>query len=173
MPGASCRLQHSVLIRPASPAELAAVGDLRFAAYHADGYLTQTSRYTGILRSLGADGTGEVLVAVDGGSIVGTVMLQTSAEHGEIIYSGGEAEIRALAVAPGARGRGVGRALIAAVAKLASERGVRHLVLLTRAEMRAAQHLYTEAGFQRLPARDSTRAAGITLLAFGRVLAEG
>lgn len=159
------------MIRPVCPAELAAVGHLRVAAYRADGHLSETSSYTGTLRDLGADGTGEVLVAVDADGIVGTVMLLTSAEHGEIIRSG-EAEIRALAVAPHARGRGIGRALIAAVTKLAHDRGVRHLVLLTRTEMRAAQHLYGEAGFRRLPERDWTPAPGVSLIAFGRVLRE-
>ena len=172
MPGTALRLQQDVIIRPADPSELPAVGDLRAEAYLADRYLTETSPYIDVLRGLGADGSGEVLVAVDGDGVVGTVMLQTSGEHGEIIHSGGEAEIRALAVAPHARGRGIGRALIAAVTALARERGVRHLVLLTQTEMHAAQHLYGEAGFARLPDRDWIPVPGVSLLAFGRVLAE-
>jgi ribosomal protein S18 acetylase RimI-like enzyme len=173
MPVAAGRLQQGVMIRQADPSELPAVGDLRVEAYVSDGYLSEASFYIDVLRGLGADGSGEVLVAVDGDGIVGTVMLQTSGRHGEIIQAGGEAEIRALAVAPHARGRGVGRALIAAVTRLACERGVRHLVLLTQTEMRTAQHLYGEAGFQRLPGRDWAPAPGVSLLAFGRVLAEG
>jgi ribosomal protein S18 acetylase RimI-like enzyme len=160
------------MIRPVCTTELAAVGQLRVETYRADRYLTETSSYTEILRDLGADGTGQVLVAVDGDGIVGTVMLVTSAEHGEIIDSSGEAEMRALAVAPHVRGRGIGRALIAAVTKLAHDRGVHHLLLLTRIEMRAAQRLYGKAGFRRLPDRDWTPAPGISLLAFGRVLRE-
>lgn len=159
------------MIRPAKPSELPAVGDLRVGAYLADGYLTEASAYIEVLRGLGAEGSGEVLVAVDGDGIVGTVMLQTAGEHGEIIHTASEAEIRALAVAPHARGRGIGRALIAAVTKLACERGVRHLVLLTQTEMRTAQHLYGEAGFRRLPDRDWAPVPGVSLLAFGRVLA--
>lgn len=161
------------MIRPADPAELPAVGDLRVEAYLADGYLTEASFYVDVLRSLGADGNGEVLVALDDGGVVGTVMLQTSGQHGEIIHSSSEAEIRALAVAPHARGRGIGRALIEAVTKLARERGVRHLVLLTQPEMLTAQHLYGEAGFTRLPSRDWIPVPGVSLLAFGRVLTAG
>ena len=32
----------------------------------------------------------------------------------------------------------------------AAREGIRHLVLLTQAEMKAAHHLYDEAGFARL-----------------------
>jgi ribosomal protein S18 acetylase RimI-like enzyme len=161
------------MIRPADPSEFPAVGDLRVEAYLADGYLSEASFYLGVLRGLGTDGSGEVLVAVDGGGIVGTVMLQTSGQHGEIIHTASEAEVRALAVAPHARGHGIGRALIAAVTKLACERGICHLVLLTQSEMVTAQHLYGEAGFRRLPDRDWSPAPGVSLLAFGRVLAAG
>lgn len=162
------------MIRPADPSEFPAVGDLRVEAYLADGYLSEASFYIDVLRGLGTDGSGEVLVAVDdGGGIVGTVMLQTSGQHGEIIHTASEAEVRALAVAPHARGRGIGRALIAAVTRLACERGIGHLVLLTQSEMLTAQHLYGEAGFRRLPDRDWSPAPSVSLLAFGRVLATG
>jgi ribosomal protein S18 acetylase RimI-like enzyme len=81
-----------------------------------------------------------------------------------------KAAIRALAVAPGARGRGVGRALLAAVTQRAAERGTTHLVLLTMPKMRAAQHLYTKAGFARLPERDEYPRPGVELLAYGKAL---
>jgi len=45
--------------------------------------------------------------------------------------------------------------------------------LLTRPEMRAAQHLYAGAGFRRLPGRDYEYAPGHRLLAFGMALAGG
>jgi ribosomal protein S18 acetylase RimI-like enzyme len=40
-------------------------------------------------------------------------------------------------------------------------------VLLTQADMRAAQRLYQRAGFRRLPDRDWSPRPGITLLAYG------
>jgi ribosomal protein S18 acetylase RimI-like enzyme len=46
----------------------------------------------------------------------------------------------------------------------------RHLLLLTLPDMRAAQHLYTEAGFRRLPERDFQPGSGPALLAFGLLL---
>jgi hypothetical protein len=39
--------------------------------------------------------------------------------------------------------------------------------------MRAAQHLYTEAGFSRLPDRDYQPGSGPILLAFGLNLGDG
>lgn len=165
--------EHRVIIRPADPAELPVVGDLRVTAYRADDFLPETSSYLETLRHLGADGTGDVLVAVDGGAIVGTVMLTIGTGHGQLAQTAEEAEIRALAVAPQARGRGIGRALVAAVTEQAIRRGIRHLLLLTQPEMRAAQHLYAQAGFQRLPGLDWSPMPGVNLLAYGRVLRRG
>lgn len=106
-----------MLIRDAHQDELAAVGELRLAAYRADGFLSPDSTYGPRLRDLGADGSGPVLVAVDGDpeQLVGTVMLQLWPHAGHAAAGPDEAEIRALAARPGARGSGVGRALIAAV----------------------------------------------------------
>jgi GNAT superfamily N-acetyltransferase len=159
-----------VIVRDARPDELAGIGDLRVAAYLADGFLTSTSGYRPILHALGADGAGEVLAAVDGGQIIGTVMLLPW-PAGNITCGPAEAEIRALAVAPHARGRGIGAALVTAVIERASRQGVRQLLLLTLPEMRAAHRLYTQAGFARLPGRDWSPEPGESLLAYALVLA--
>jgi ribosomal protein S18 acetylase RimI-like enzyme len=171
----------AVIVRDALPGELAEVGDLRVAAYQADGFLSPESRYAPTLRALGADGDGTVLVAVDdggdggddpgAGGIVGTVMLQFWPNGGEVRVGREEAEVRALAVAPGQQGHGTGRALLRAAIGRAARRGVRHLVLLTQPEMRAAQHLYEQAGFRRLPERDWAPVPGVLLLAYGLTLA--
>jgi ribosomal protein S18 acetylase RimI-like enzyme len=159
-------------VRDALPEEFASIGDLRVAAYRADGYLSATSTYADVLRALGTDGTGEILAAVDGGRILGTVMLQPWPHAGQVVRGPGEAEIRALAVAKDARGKGIGRVLLAAVTERARLREVRHLLLLTLPAMRAAQHLYAEAGFRRLPARDFQLDSGPALLAFGLTLSQ-
>jgi len=168
-----------VIVRVARPDELAEIGDLRVAAYEAGGFLADASHYGETLRTLGHDGIGEILVAVDdegegGGSgpILGTVMLQLWPDAQHVVRSPGEAEFRALAVAPQARGRGVGRALLQAVIDRARASGVRHLLLCTQTTMLAAQHLYTEAGFRRLPERDWSPVPGFTLLAYGLELAD-
>jgi ribosomal protein S18 acetylase RimI-like enzyme len=158
------------MVRDARPDELDVIGDLRVAAYRADGFLSASSGYAATLRSLGADGQGEVLAAVDGGQVVGTVML-LGWPAGQMARGPGEAEVRALAVAPGARGRGVGAALVTAMIERAAGQGIRQLVLLTLPEMRAAHRLYSQAGFSRLPDRDWSPRPGEVLLAYGLVLA--
>ena len=160
-----------MIVREALPDELAVIGDLRVAAYRADGFLPGASGYTATLRALGSDGAGDVLAAVDGGQILGTIMLQYWPQAGNVVRGPGEAEIRALAVAPHARGHGIGRALVAAIMDRASERQVRHLLLLTLPDMHVAHHLYAEAGFSRLPDRDWSPGPGEILLAYGLVLA--
>lgn len=119
-------VEPGVIVREALPDEFAVIGDLRVAAYRADGFLSETSAYAATLHALGSDGAGDVLVAVDGGQMLGTVMLQYWPQAGNVVRGPGEAEIRALAVAPGARGRGIGRALVAAIMERAIHRQVRH-----------------------------------------------
>lgn len=154
------------------------VGEVRVAAYRAGRHLAPGDRYEPRLRSLGADGTGDVLVAIEptepwrerGGvsqeysGVLGTVMLQTWPVTGEVVQGPFEAEIRALAVRPGAQGLGVGAALLKAVIERARERSIRHLVLLTQRDMVTAQGMYERAGFVRLPDRDRPE---YQLLAYG------
>jgi ribosomal protein S18 acetylase RimI-like enzyme len=173
MPGSGGRLEPSVIVRDARPGELTEIGDLRVAAYLAQGSLSDDSHYTETLRGLGRTGDGQVLAATGGGKLLGTVMLQMWPHAGHVAQGADEAEIRALAVAPGAQGQGVGRALIQAVTDRACGQGVRRLVLSTQPDMFAAQHLYETAGFRRIPERDWCPVPGFTLLAYGRDLPAG
>jgi GNAT superfamily N-acetyltransferase len=167
---ATGRVEPGVIVRDARPDELAGIGDLRVAAYQADGFLAAPAGYTPILRALGTDGAGEVLAAVEGGEILGTIML-LAWPGGNLPRGPGEAEIRALAVAPHARGRGIGAALVAAVIERAASQGVRQLLLLTLPKMHAAHRLYAGAGFARRPDRDWSPGPGEALLAYGLPLA--
>jgi ribosomal protein S18 acetylase RimI-like enzyme len=177
------RSGRAVTIRDARPDELPAVGEIRVGAYVAGGFLSPDSGYAPRLRTLGSTGEGTVLVAIagaadggdgvadgggpaaDGGRIVGTVMLVMPPQTSEIAAPD-EAEIRALAVAPGAQGMGVGRALLQAVLDRAARHGARAMVLSTQQEMNAAHRLYERAGFTRQPARDWSPEPGLTLLAY-------
>ena len=162
-----------MIVRDALPGELAEVGEIRVAAYVADGFMSPDSRYAPTLRALGGDGDGdgdgEILVAVDEGDgrMLGTVTLQFWPHGGEIGVGRDEAEIRALAVTPGAQGRGTGTALLKAVIERAQRAGVRRLLLLTQQEMKTAQRMYQRAGFLRLPDRDWSPVEGVILLAYG------
>jgi ribosomal protein S18 acetylase RimI-like enzyme len=159
-----------VIIRSAQPTELAEIGDIRLAAYRADGFLPPNSGYAAVLHGLGASGSGRVLVAVDGDRLLGTVMLQYWPEAGEVVRGPEEAEIRALAVAPSAQRLGVGSALLQAVITEAAASGVRYLALCSLPEMRAAHGMYERAGFVRLPERDWSPQPGTLLLAYGMAL---
>lgn len=164
-----------MLIRDAHPDEFAEIGEIRLDSYRADGFLSPESSYAPRLRDLGTDGTGVILIAVDDvtNRILGTVMLQPWPQAGHVVAGPGEAEIRALAVRPEAQGAGVGRALLAAVIDRANREGVRYLVLSTQPDMKAAHHLYSEAGFSRLPERDWSPEPGAPLLAYGKLLRAG
>ena len=158
-----------MIVRDALPGELAEVGEIRVAAYVADGFMSPDSGYAPTLRALGGDGDGEILVAVDEGDgrMLGTVTLQFWPHGGEIGVGRDEAEIRALAVTPGEQGRGTGTALLKAVIERAERAGIRRLLLLTQQEMKTAQRMYQRAGFLRLPDRDWSPVEGVNLLAYG------
>jgi ribosomal protein S18 acetylase RimI-like enzyme len=160
-----------VIVREVLPDELAEVGALRVRAYDAQDLLAASPTYAGTLRSLGSTGGADVLVAEDGGELLGTVMLQPWGPASEIARSAGEAELRALAVAPAAQGRGIGRLLLDEAVERARAGGAHHLVLSTQPAMHAAQRLYRAAGFVRLPERDWSPVPAVTLLAFGLRLA--
>jgi len=163
-------LGFNVIIRAALPGELAEIGDLRVAAYRADGFLSASSEYESTLRDLGSARDDEILVAVRDGQLLGTIMLQRWPAGGELLHGPDEAEIRALAVVPGARRSGTGRALLHAAIDRAVGSGVRQLILCTRTDMHAAQQLYTQAGFSRLPDRDWRPEPELPLLAYGLIL---
>src|SRR5579863_4865063 len=147
------------------------VAQVRVTAYQAGKHLSPNSSYARRLRELGADGFGDVLVAVEqSGEITGTVMLQPWPHAGHVVTGPDESEIRALAVLPQAQGSGLGKALLEAVIARARIRLVRHLVLLTQSDMVAAQHLYAKAGFARLTDRDWEPDPGNLLLAYGMPL---
>lgn len=165
---------NDLIIRTARADELTEVGEIRVAAYRSGGFLSPASGYEPTLRALGTAHDGTVLVAVrrTDARILGTVMLQVWPHAGQVVTSPEEAEIRALAVAPGDQGSGTGGALLQAVTERAVRSGVRHLLLVTQPGMRAAHHLYERAGFRRLPERDWSPAPGAILLAYGLALTD-
>lgn len=159
-----------MIVREVLPGETESVGELRVAAYAEQGLLAANPGYADTLRGLGLDGRpGTVLVASDDGPdgrLLGTVMYEPWNSDSEVARRADEAEVRALAVAPRAQGRGTGRALMRAVIGQAESSGVARLLLSTRPEMRAAQHLYRELGFARAPELDWAPVPGVTLMGF-------
>ncbi|OOC54239.1 MULTISPECIES: GNAT family N-acetyltransferase [Nocardiopsis] len=148
-----------------------AVSELRVMAYTADGLLDANPAYVEALRLLGTDGRGEILVAADEEQrLLGTIMFEPWSPESEIARNADEAEIRAFAVAPEARGRGVGRDLVNALVERAREEGVTRLLLSTLPEMVSAQYVYRARGFERVPERDWTPMPDVNLLAYELVV---
>ena len=97
----------------------------------------------------------DVLVAVEDGRVLGGVTFVPSGGPMADIARPGEAEIRMLAVARTARGRGVGEALVrACVDRARTIESCVRIVLSTQHTMHAAHRIYERLGFVRTPERD-------------------
>ncbi|MER5480470.1 GNAT family N-acetyltransferase [Streptomyces sp. NPDC002734] len=146
-------------IRPVREGEHEALGAITAAAYLDDGLLAfgGSDSYLRTLRdvrSRAAAPGAEVLVAAEGDRLLGGVTFVAGGPLADIAAAD-EAEIRMLAVARHARGRGVGEALVRCCADRARALGGRRrLVLSTQPKMLAAHRLYERLGFVRAPLRD-------------------
>ncbi|MFM9591692.1 GNAT family N-acetyltransferase [Streptomyces scabiei] len=162
-----------ITIRTATPEEYAVLGEITAQAYLGDGLLDfgESDRYLDELRNVAARATAaDVLVAVADGRVLGGATFVPAGGPLADIARAGEAEIRMLAVAPQARGRGAGEALVRACAERArTVRGCVRVVLSTQRSMHAAHRIYERLGFTRTPERDWSplpEAPDITLLTY-------
>jgi ribosomal protein S18 acetylase RimI-like enzyme len=157
-----------LIIRPATEADLSAVGSVTVEAYHVDGYLDGTGDYADKLADAESRlREAELLVAVDdSGAVLGSVTVVLPGTPYAEISQPGELEFRMLSVAASARGRGVGEALVRAVFDRARAAGIGQVVLSSSEKMAAAHRLYKRLGFTRLPERDWAPLPGLTLLAY-------
>ena len=106
--------------------------------------------------SLGNDTGVTRLVAELDGKVVGSAALYApdSAAYGSLASASAWPEVRLVAVAPLARGRGVARALVDECVRRARAAGASVLGLHTSRSMRAAMKLYERMGFVRDPEHD-------------------
>lgn len=164
---------ENVVIRTALPVEYDHIGEITFAAYAHDELLADTLDYAAELRAAALRARdNDLIVAVDAtsGTVLGTVTFcLPDSDHAELARSG-EAEFRMLAVAPEARGRGVGDGLVRACLDRAKQLHRTHVVISTRWNMRPAHRLYRRLGFVRDPSRDWWPAAGIELICYVKEL---
>lgn len=171
----------TVTIRLVRTEEYERAGEVTAAAYsHSYGELS--AQYLASLRDVaGRVRTGDVWVAVEAGSdgaapaILGTVWVARPNRPLAEVARPGETDFRQLAVAPEARGRGIGEALTRHVIELARARGSHRVVMNSGPEMTGAHALYAKLGFERLVERggDWEVEPGriIRLLSFGYDLA--
>lgn len=145
-------------IRAADPTEYATIGEITAQAYLLDGLLTfgESDWYLGELRDVAKRASAaDVLVATQGGQLLGTVTYVPSGGPMANLARPKEAEIRMLAVAHAARGKGAGEALVrACVNRARAADDCTGIVLSTQPIMHAAHRIYERLGFVRAPARD-------------------
>ncbi len=155
-------------LRRATPADHAAAGAVTVAAY-ADFTLGPDDPYVERLRDAAVrDREAELWVATpdDSDDLLGCVTLCPPGSPWREIARDGEGEFRMLAVAPEARGRGVGEALARSCVDRFRAEGCRAVVLSSLREMAAAHRLYARLGFRRLPERDWSPVPDVHLIAF-------
>jgi GNAT superfamily N-acetyltransferase len=120
-----------------------------------------------ILATLGAAQPDAQIVAEEEGRVVGTVLLypvgSVMARPGGGSITLAEPEVRLLAVAPEARGQGVGVTLMHECIRRARQSGAMALTLHTTDIMQAAMRLYERLGFRRAPELDIQLAPGVTI----------
>jgi ribosomal protein S18 acetylase RimI-like enzyme len=151
---------NRVRIRDALPDDGETIRHLTLSAYDEYAALMPYWEYyrRDIIATLGDPDPAEQIVAEQGGAIVGSVLLYPSGTV--FTYSEDDTftlpwpEARLLAVAPAARGQGIGSALMDECAGRARRAGDPYLTLHTNVIMRAAIHLYERMGFERYPEFD-------------------
>ena len=157
-------------IRLARPEDLSAVGEITVAAY-ADFTLGPSDPYIARLRDAAARAEqAELWLAEDecevGGGVLGTVTVCPPDSVWREISRPGEGEFRMLAVAPQARGRGIGEALARFAIDRLAEQGAHAVVLSSLSTMHAAHRIYERLGFRRDAARDWSPTPGVELQAY-------
>jgi ribosomal protein S18 acetylase RimI-like enzyme len=162
-------------LRRATPGDLAQAGEVTVAAY-ADFTLGPDDPYLDRLRDAATrDREAEVWVATpddadgpDGtdGEVLGCVTICPPGSPWRELARDDEGEFRMLAVAPRARGRGVGESLARLCLDRFRAEGARAVVISSLPEMADAHRLYTRLGFRRLPERDWSPVPGVSLIAF-------
>lgn len=144
----------AIEVRLAHAAELARVGEVTFAAYDADygplspDYIQQLRNPQDRLDDF------EIWIAVDAdGEILGTTSILRDGRGPAELRREDELYFRLLAVAPQARRRGVGSALVELADRLARERGKPEVVLNSGPQMFSAHALYLSLGFTLVAGR--------------------
>ena len=171
---------NDLVIRDAHGRDREAIRDVTLSAYEQYAAIMQTQwegyRHN-ILTTLGDVKPAEQIVAEQHGAIVGTVLLYPAgtvftAQSGTSVTSAWP-ELRLLAVAPAARGQGVGAALMRECVRRARQSGAAVLTLHTHQIMAVAMRMYERMGFVRAPDLDFHPAKDVTIKGYHLNLTEG
>jgi ribosomal protein S18 acetylase RimI-like enzyme len=160
-------------VRDARAADHAAIAALTVAAYVGGGFTPPASEYVAMLTDVAARAeAAELLVAVHGEVVVGSVALAVDGGPYAENAGPGEAVFRMLAVAPTARGLGAGERLVRACLERAVAAGRSRIVISTQPTMSAAHRLYQRLGFIRNPDGDWSPRPGVALWSYTRELTD-
>jgi GNAT superfamily N-acetyltransferase len=157
-------------IRDARADDQDAIRDVTIAAYQEYAAVMQAHwenyRHS-ILATLEDVKPAEQIVAEQGGTLVGTVLLFPA---GTVLTTPDGAsvtltwpEIRLLAVAPATRGHGIGATLVRECLRRGRQAGCAAVTLHTTDMMQVAMSMYERMGFVRAPELDFVPAPGITI----------
>jgi predicted N-acetyltransferase YhbS len=162
--------RHALHIRDARPDEHDAIRALTLAA--CEQYASRMPHWElyrrDLLATLDQAGPETRIVAEQDGVLVGSVLLYPASAN---VYTtetanAGWPEVRLLAVAPEARGQGVGRALLDECIRRARRAGETVLGLHTEDLMEVAVGMYKRRGFVRVPQFDFSPADGVLVKAY-------
>jgi GNAT superfamily N-acetyltransferase len=151
---------ESANVRTARPADRDAIARITLEAYREYGSVMEPSAWAALEQavhaSLADDAGVTRLVAELDGIIVGSAALYApdAAAYGTLASPTPWPEVRLVAVAPAARGKGIARALVDECIRRAGVAGATMLGLHTSRSMRAAVRLYERMGFVRDPEHD-------------------
>ena len=131
-----------VAVRRAETGDAAALADLMTQL----GYSTRTSEMEMRMEAIFADKNYATFVAVSDGKVCGMIGTSTRYvyEHNNV-----SAVIMALVVSYKMRGRGVGRALVAAAENELAQKNVRRVAVYSRFERTEAHEFYESVGYKK------------------------
>jgi ribosomal protein S18 acetylase RimI-like enzyme len=153
-------------VRPAEPADHEAILAVMAAANTEYRPLISAEIYDEYFRGLRdlitARPDARIAVAEQGQQIVGAVALIADGDKADLDDSGRWASVRALAVDPAARRRGIGQRLVGWCIGEARQHEAPAICLHSAIFQITAHRLYERLGFKRMPERDLGTAAGGT-----------
>lgn len=158
MPRRAAAFRKPSRIRPARRADFAALVDLENRVFSADRLSARQWRH-----HLSSDAA-SVLVADRDGAAVGAAVVFFHAAHRI-------ARLYSIAVAPEARGSGLGDALLESAERIARRRGSASMRLEVRADNAVAQRLYERRGYRRFGVRRGYYEDGADAMRYEKTLA--
>ena len=139
-------MKRGVVVRPAADDDSEAIAGLLAQL----GYPARPAQVAGRLARMLAEPGQSVLVATDEGRVVG---LATVIVRHVLVDDAPFARLAALVVEDGHRGRGVGRALVAAAEEIARAAGCSAIEVTSGDHRPAAHRFYRGLGFEERPRR--------------------